>query len=99
MVAFRAGDGRNELVEVACRLVDLAPTLAALLGVAPSATVSAASEQFLARQDGSALHDLLDPAGGRPAHVVGFLLDGCNPNVLYAMADAGEAPNVARLMA
>ena len=42
--------------------------------------------------------DVLDPAAGRPAHVVGFLFDGVNPNVLYAMAAAGEAPNVARLI-
>ena len=33
-----------------------------------------------------------------PRHVVGFLFDGANPNVLYAMAAAGEAPNVARLI-
>jgi predicted AlkP superfamily pyrophosphatase or phosphodiesterase len=30
--------------------------------------------------------------------VVGFLFDGVNPNVLYAMAARGDAPNVARLM-
>ena len=35
---------------------------------------------------------------GGPRHVVGFLFDGVNPNVLYAMAAAGEAPNVARLI-
>ena len=42
--------------------------------------------------------DLIDPAT-RPDHVIGFLFDGCNPNVLYDMAGRGEAPNVARLMA
>ena len=42
--------------------------------------------------------DVLDPGAGRPRHVVGFLFDGVNPNVLYAMAAAGEAPNVARLI-
>jgi len=31
--------------------------------------------------------------------VVGFLLDGCNPNTLYRLAGSGRAPNVARLMA
>ena len=46
-------------------------------------------------QDGEALTDVLDPAE-RPQHVVGFLFDGTNPNVLYDMAARGEAPNVAR---
>ena len=31
-------------------------------------------------------HDVVDTTLGRPAHVVGFLFDGANPNVLYAMA-------------
>ena len=34
----------------------------------------------------------------RPRHVVGFLFDGTNPNVLYDMAARGEAPNVARII-
>ena len=76
----------------ACRLVDVAPTVAALLGVAPQG-----DGRYLSHQDGTALTDLLD--GDRPDHAVGFLFDGCNPNVLYDMADRGEAPNVARLMA
>ena len=32
---------------------------------------------------------LLDPTE-RPDHVVGFLLDGCNANVLYDMVGAGR---------
>ena len=70
----------------ACKLVDVAPTVLELMGAAP-----------LVRTDGSVLNDLLD--GERPDHVVGFLLDGCNPNVLYDAAARGDAPNVARLMA
>jgi predicted AlkP superfamily pyrophosphatase or phosphodiesterase len=35
---------------------------------------------------------------GRARHVIGFLFDGANPNVLYDLAMRGEAPNVARLM-
>ena len=54
-------------------------------------------DAFLAHQDGEPLWDVLDPAT-RPRHVVAFLLDGANPNVLYAMANRGEAPNIARLM-
>jgi phosphonoacetate hydrolase len=70
-----------------CRLVDVAPTLAALLGCEPPRGA-----------DGVVLHDVLDPAAGRAEHVVGFLFDGANANVLYAMARAGDAPNVARLI-
>ena len=55
-------------------------------------------DAHLLAQDGDALTDLLDP-GERPDHLVAFLLDGCNPNVLYEMAATGEAPNIARLMA
>jgi hypothetical protein len=77
----------------ACRLVDVAPTVAQLLGIAPLA-----NGRHLSHQDGRVLDDVLI-GDERPDHVVGFLFDGCNPNVLYAMADAGEAPNVARLMA
>lgn len=84
-----------------CRLIDVAPTVLALLGAAPidgvGLTGATRRDALLARQDGEPLSDLFD--GEHPAHVVGFLLDGCNPNVLYAMAEAGEAPNVARLMA
>ena len=79
------------LISGSARLVDVAPTVAALLGCAPHP-----DGRFLAGQDGVARTDLLD--GERARHVVGFLFDGTNSNVLYAMAAAGEAPNVARLL-
>lgn len=89
------------MVDRAGRLVDVAPTICALLGTAPIDGVGQNGlprhEAFLARQDGEPLSDILDPAE-RPRHVVAFLLDGANPNVLYAMANRGEARNVARLM-
>src|SRR5205807_5296526 len=66
---------------------------AALLGCAPLA-----DGRYLAEQDGTVRDDVLDVGAGRPRHVVGFLFDGTNPNVLYAMAASGEAPNVARLI-
>jgi phosphonoacetate hydrolase len=90
-----AGAGVRAMGRVprACRLIDVAPTVAQLLGVAPE------DGSFLRCQDGEAHADLIDDRDARPDHLVGFLLDGTNPNVLYAMADAGEAPNVARLMA
>jgi phosphonoacetate hydrolase len=80
------------LVPKSARLVDVAPTIAALLGCAPRA-----DGRYLATQDGDVLTDLLDPSE-RPGQVVGFLFDGTNANVLYDMAARGEAPNVARLI-
>src|SRR5947208_1523157 len=90
-----AGKGvrSDGLVPRAGRLVDVAPTLAELLGLAP-----ADDGAYVRGQDGEVRDDVLDLGGGRPRHVVGFLWDGTNPNVLYAMAAAGEAPNVARLL-
>jgi phosphonoacetate hydrolase len=81
------------LVPRSARLVDVAPTVAELLGVAPHR-----DGRSLAGQDGLVQRDLLDVSAGRPRHVVGFLFDGTNPNVLYSMALTGEAPNVARLI-
>jgi len=80
-----AGVKRLGMVDRVCRLVDVAPTVLALLGAGP-----------LSRTDGEAMIDLFD--GDAPRHVVGLLFDGCNPNVLYDMAASGEAPNVARIM-
>ena len=94
-----AGRGVANLgvVPRAARLVDVAPTIASLLGCAPYSEASSDDGRYLSRQDGVARDDVLDPSE-RPRHVVGFLFDGCNPNVLYAMAASGEAPNVARLI-
>jgi phosphonoacetate hydrolase len=92
-----AGKGvrADGLVPRAGRLVDVAPTIAHLLGCAPLDDGGA----YLPGQDGEVRLDVLDLDAGRPKHVVGFLFDGTNPNVLYSMAANGEAPNVARLMA
>ena len=81
-----AGVRAHGRVDRACKLVDVAPTVLALMGGA------------VARTDGAVLDDVIDADAATPQHVVGFLWDGCNPNVLYDAADRGEAPNVARLM-
>ncbi|MCU1353711.1 MAG: type phosphodiesterase/nucleotide pyrophosphatase [Acidimicrobiales bacterium] len=101
-----AGAGVKELglVPRSCRLVDVAPTVLSLMGVAPHPDAVGLNGQrredgLLRRQDGEVLEDLIDHPSGRPDHVVGFLLDGCNPNVLYDAIGRGEAPNVARLLA
>jgi predicted AlkP superfamily pyrophosphatase or phosphodiesterase len=90
-----AGKGVRNLgiVPRAARLVDVAPTIAALLGCAPVAD----DGTFLHVQDGRALDDVLE-LDEHPRHAVGFLFDGTNANVLYDMAVRGEAPNVARLI-
>ena len=88
-----AGTGVRRLGRVGAhaRMIDIAPTLATLAGVAPH------DETLLRRQDGRALREVLDERE-QPERVVAFLWDGTNANVLYAMAEAGELPNVARLM-
>lgn len=99
-----AGRGvhRHGLLERSCRLVDVAPTMARLLGLRPGTGIGLnglpRAGAHLAHQDGDALGDLIDTGAGPPRHVVGFLLDGTNPNTLYRLAAEGAAPNVARLM-
>jgi hypothetical protein len=88
-----AGTGVRKLgrIDQEARMINIAPTLATLAGVRPH------NGTLLRAQDGRPLDDVLDPSE-QPDHVVGFLWDGANANVLYAMADTGELPNVARLM-
>ncbi len=88
-----AGKGARQLgvAPLSARTVDVAPTIAALLGCAPRADGT-----YTAVQDGTARVDVLN--GEQPRHVVCVLWDGTNANVLYDMAARGEAPNVARLI-
>ncbi len=98
-----AGVRADGLIDAGCRLVDIAPTVLQLMGCAPGRGVGRngleRDDVYLARQDGDPQTSMLDPAGRAPDHVVGFLLDGANANVLYDLAAHGEAPNVARLLA
>jgi hypothetical protein len=96
------GVRRQGLVPRSCKLTDVAPTVLALMGAAPHPAAvglngGALDGGLLRRQDGEVLADLLDPTE-RPDHVVGFLLDGANPNVLYDAIACGEAPNLARIL-
>lgn len=83
-----AGVRRQGLIPASGRLVDVAPTVLALLGAGTTP----------ARQDGRVLDELLDPDQPPPGHVIGFLWDGTNANVLYDMLAAGEVPHLARLL-
>ncbi len=75
------------VIEAAARVVDVAPTLAALLGGA------------LRGADGRVLDEVLDPDARPPAHVVALLLDGTNANVLADAVARGELPHLAGLLA
>lgn len=72
------------------RTVDVAPTIARVLGLDPYD-----GETYLSGQDGSVMEHLLD--GSTARHVVVLLLDGCNTNLLADVMAAGDAPNIAGL--
>lgn len=97
-----AGVRAEGLVDRSCRLVDLAPTVLALLGATPgegtaqNGTTRAGA--YLRRQDGEVVPGIIDDREPPPDHVVGFLVDGTNANVLYDLIERGEAPNIARLL-
>jgi len=91
LIASGAGVRALGVIEAAARMIDVAPTVAALAGIERD------DGALLRAQDGEVLANLVDPAG-RPARVVVFLWDGTNANVMAALAEAGELPNVARLM-
>lgn len=86
-----AGVARRGLVDDHLRLVDVGPTIAALLGV-PERD----DGRHLSRQDGRARTDLFD--GPPPRLLVGILWDGTNANVCYDLAARGELPHIARLI-
>src|SRR3954464_15925217 len=86
LILSRASVTERRILPLAARVVDVGPTLAWLAG-APLSSLS--------DMDGAALVDLVVPEA---RHVVGLLWDGCNSNSLYALAAAGELPNVGRLL-
>jgi hypothetical protein len=92
-----AGAGVQALrtVGASCRLIDVAPTVLELLGCPPPP--GSPSSARLIGQDGEIVRDIVAQPGGAD-HVVAILIDGTNANVLYDLANRGEAPNIARLM-
>lgn len=94
-----AGQGvrADGVVARSARVVDVAPTVAALLGCRPIGR-NGRGEIHLEGQDGEVRHDVLEPGATPPRIVIGCLFDGTNSNVLSDMTARGEAPNVARLM-
>ena len=90
------------IVERSSRTINIAPTIATLLGLDPhpggvGPTGVRRSDALLRRQDGDPETDVL--TGDRAEHVVVFLLDGCNANLLADVVESGEAPNIAAIAA
>ena len=83
------------------RTVDVAPTIAALLGVPAGDGVDGRGRPRtgvrLAVQDGDEVISLL-ASDAHPDHVVVFLWDGVNINELHDAVDDGDAPNTAALI-
>jgi arylsulfatase A-like enzyme len=92
LIVAGAGVARLGMADIGCRLIDVAPTTLQLLGADGDP-----ERPLLSHQDGSVI-DAVVEGRGRARHLIGFLWDGTNANVLYDLAARGEAPNVARLM-
>jgi hypothetical protein len=100
-IAAGPGIVARGIVDEHVRTVDVAPTLAALLGCKRIDGVDGLgrprADIRLRVQDGDECAELLD-ADARPEHVVLFLWDGCNPQALHDAAAEGEAPRIAELI-
>lgn len=99
-IAAGAGVVARGTVDESARMIDVAPSIAWLLGVeihpdGIGPTGRRRSNSLLRRQDGDPLADLFEFGGAN--HVVVLLLDGCNANVLYDAIEAGHAPAIAEL--
>ncbi|MER3395416.1 MAG: hypothetical protein C4318_05030 [Acidimicrobiia bacterium] len=99
-IAGGKGIAKLGVIPKSARLVDIAPTILKLLG---AETIKGRTETgdlfngvYLRVQDGRPIDEIIEP-DAPPKHVVTFLLDGCNPNVLWDMIEKGEANNIARI--
>lgn len=100
-IASGAGVRPLGVLDRCTRVVDIAPTIAALLGIEAhpdgiGPTGAPRADALLRRQDGDPLVEVLD--GTTADHVLVVLLDGCNVDLLHDVVDAGEAPNLAFLI-
>ncbi|MGB0640844.1 MAG: alkaline phosphatase family protein, partial [Myxococcota bacterium] len=92
------------IVNHAANHVDIAPTVAGLLGVQPVVGVDGrtgrwTSNQMLAWQDGEVLTDAMDEqcAYGAAKHALVLILDGLNHNEMVDGIESGRYPNLARI--
>ena len=100
-IAAGAGVANQGIVDRSTRTVNIAPTVAALLGIEPhpdsvGPTGEHRADGLLRRQDGDPETSIL--TGEVARHVVVFLLDGCNANLLFDVVESGEAPHLAALI-
>lgn len=83
------------------RMIDVAPTMLALLGV-PMTKGRGPNRSFrpsrLLAQDGDDIEAILDPNTGSARHVVAVVFDGCNTNLVADALEAGEIPALASLL-
>jgi phosphonoacetate hydrolase len=89
------GVQRLGIVDAHARLVDVCPTLAILAGVADADLNDAEDEPL----DGSGLTAYLGGAPLSEPKVIGILWDGAHCGELLHLAESGELPGIARLIA
>jgi phosphonoacetate hydrolase len=102
LVMFGPGIKSGAIVD-AVRHIDVAPTLAALMGMETiegiyGPTMHKSTGMFLRWQDGNVLDEVLDDcAYGKAKNVVVFILDGLNNAEFYAAIQRGDLPNISRI--
>lgn len=100
LVAGGAGIRRGAALPGDLRMVDVAPTVARLLWVAPTRGYAlngrVAEGLYLRRQDGRVIDGLLD--GRRAEHAIVFSWDAARPDVLARLLAEGALPNLRRLL-
>lgn len=104
------GVKRGQLIEAASRQIDIAPTIARLMGFAmidgmditgrTSSERGVAPDVYLKRQDGRVLEEVIDEASGRPERVYIILMDGQSHSELRHRLETEPAsiPNLRRLI-
>lgn len=102
-----AGPGvrSGAVIDTSSRMIDVAPTIAQYLGVAPVAgpADSSAGTRFLKGQDGTSIAAHIAAAGasvsGAAKRALVIVMDGTNANVLRSEMAAGRLPNISALAA
>jgi hypothetical protein len=102
-LAFSGPGVRRGLFKLNARQVDVAPTIARMMGFAKITGLDASgapAEVYLKRQDGRPLDEIIDDDAARPKRVYMFILDGQSHSELRHQLDRnpGAIPNLAGLI-
>ena len=102
-LVFSGPGVRRGLFKLDARQVDIAPTIARMMGFPKIAGLDASgspAEVYLKRQDGKPLEEIIDDNAARPTSVYLFLLDGLSHSELRHQLDnnPGAIPNLAGLV-